>query len=205
MRNRTWARPLWGALLFSISSWSALGQDDVQAFSPGVQERALTRVIYYSPSAQKVVGEFNIAYGPAAWKEQYGQSLEQLKGRIWRLGANFWTLLDTNLPLRFNGVSVPAGLHYLAVEQASDGRWNLALIDPLKARAARMDPSAVIADASVVPVAARAPLEFSKSEESVETLRIQLQVDQQDKSKASLTISWGNFRLQAPIAVEDLS
>jgi DUF2911 family protein len=49
------------------------------------------------------------------------------KGKTWRLGKDFWTVLDTNVPLKIAGKEVAAGTYYLGLFRSADGSaWSLA-------------------------------------------------------------------------------
>ena len=53
------------------------------------------------------------------WKKDYEDPAKfdaMTKGKVWRMGSNHWTALDTSLPLKISGRSVPAGSYFLGAE-----------------------------------------------------------------------------------------
>ena len=146
-----------------------------------VDERASARVLYSyrgipreEIAANGFLGELAINYGRPVWKAEYADpaTFDQMtKGRVWRMGNNFWTVLDTNLPLRIAGKDIAVGAYYLGVHRSGDGdTWSLAFMDPVKIRRARLD-AAEIAKATVDFTA---PMTFAKAEETTEELTISL-------------------------------
>ena len=106
-------------------------------------DRASARVLYWNTVKNGAAGQFAINYGRPVWKSVYEDPANfdrMTKGKIWRMGSNFWTALDTCLPLKISGKDVPAGYYYLGLHRSEDGsKWSLAFIDPAKVRAAHLD------------------------------------------------------------------
>ena len=78
----------------------------VQVFGGQPDERASTRLLY---ETDRAIGEFAIDYGRPAWKKEYEDPAtfdKMTRGKVWRLGKDFWTTLDTSLPLRIAGREV---------------------------------------------------------------------------------------------------
>ena len=72
-------------------------------------ERASTRVLYWDSAKDSAAGEFAIDYGRPVWKSEYDDGTKfdaMTKGKLWRMGKDFWTVLDTSLPLKFSGKEV---------------------------------------------------------------------------------------------------
>ena len=42
------------------------------------------------------------------------------KGKVWRLGNDYWTLLDSNIPIKVGGRDIPVGLWYLGLSRSDD-------------------------------------------------------------------------------------
>ncbi len=169
-----------------------------------IEERASTRIGYWRTNVNAGIGEVVISYGRPPWNPQRAQQMEQLRGRMWRLGDNYWSLLDTNLPIRLGEMDVPVGLYYIAVVRSKDGNsWDLALIDPEKSRAKGLDSYDVGTRPSEIPVLLKIPLKFEPHpDQTVEKLTILLKLNKGSKTDGQMTISWGNFKLNAPIQVE---
>src|SRR5215471_499208 len=112
----------------------------VVAFGSDSPERGTTRVGYWDTQKNQGMAQFAIDYGRPVWKKDYEDSAKfdkMTKGQVYRLGSNFWTTLDTDIPLTIAGKNVPAGHWYLGLYRSEDGgTWSLCLIDPAKVRAA---------------------------------------------------------------------
>jgi hypothetical protein len=135
------------------------------------------------------------------WKKDYEDAAKfdsMTKGQVWRLGSNFWTVLDTDMPIKISGKTVPVGSWYLGLKRSSDGAsWALAFISPAKVKAALLDASEI----GKAPVDFEAPMTFGKVDDTKERLVIDLVIDKANIYQPSLTIAWGNFKLSAPIQV----
>lgn len=191
------------ALMICLAA-AAQAQDaksKLNVFGGEQAERSSVRIGYWDPEKKAVVGEFVIDYGRPAWKKEYENSAAfdlMTKGKIWRLGSNYFTVLDTNLPLKIGGKDVPAGMYYLGLHRSEDGAtWSLAFIDPAKARAARLDAFAI----AEAPVEFRVPMTLEKAAETKDKLTIVLSSQKENIRSASLRISWGQLQLSAPIEV----
>lgn len=164
-------------------------------------ERGSTRLAYWDNEKNEAVGQVAIDYGRPVWKDGYDTQLDAMtRGKIWRMGENFWTSLDTSLPVSIGGVEIPVGYYYLAVERSADGAdWELLVVDPASVRERFLDAYEVGTRPSAVPVRLRVPLAFERREgeggERTEKLDIELTEDR-------LLIAWGDFALSAPVAVK---
>jgi len=159
-------------------------------------ERGGTRVAYWDNEKDQAVGEVAIEYGRPLWKAAYDEQLDAMtSGKIWRLGENFWTSLDSNLTLTIGGVEVPVGYYYLVVKRSEDGsKWSLAFVDPVEIRKKTVDPFEVTTRETDVPVRFEAPLTFEPQDVVRERLVIEL-------TEERLVIQWGSFALSAPVSV----
>ncbi|HSR66722.1 MAG TPA: DUF2911 domain-containing protein [Acidobacteriota bacterium] len=174
----------------------------VRAFggSPDL-ERASTRVVFFDTANQRFLGEVEIAYGRPEWRQDYEDSENfdaVTEGKQIRFGKNFWASLDTNVPLKMNGLEVGPGLYYLGISRNQDDEWHLLLFDPARVRAERLD-------ASQTPQAApaqRIPMTKSVSGIEKEELTVSFSYDQSDPGKMSLRIEWGPHQLTAPVIVD---
>jgi DUF2911 family protein len=191
------------ALLIALAQVS-LAQETkpaVQAFSsPDPDERASTRVLFWDTVKKGAAGEVAIDYGRPVWKKEYESAMlfdPMTKGKVWRFGKDFWTTLDTNLPLRIGGKEIPPGYWYLGLHRSDDGAtWSLAFLDPAKVRAARLDAFEV----TKAPVEFKVPVTLEKASESKDKLTILLST-QENRKEVTLKISWGTLQLTTPIQV----
>ncbi len=174
----------------------------VQAFdSPTPDERGATRILYWHTAKKAPLGQLAIDYGRPVWKKEYeNQALFDgfTKGKVWRFGKDFWTTLDTGLPLKIGGKEIPAGLYYLGMQRSADGAtWNLAFVDPVKARKAGLDPFMI----DKAPIEFTVPVSHEKVAESADKLTIVLTTAKDDIKNVTLKINWGTLQLTAPIQV----
>ena len=176
-------------------------------YGQNVEERAATRLGYWRTDVNAGIGEVVVSYGRPVWKPEYATKLDELTtGKMWRMGDNFWSLLDTNLPVSIGGVDVEPGLYYLAVRRSEDGqKWELVFIDPVQARGKGLDSFDVGTRPAEIPVLFSAPLGFAKTEaksdELVERLTVLMKLDDGSQTDGTFRLSWGDFSLSAPVKV----
>jgi len=140
-------------------------------------------IVYHAPSVRgrKIFG---------------GADALQPDDTIWRLGADYATVLHTEGELNFNGLTVPPGEYslYVALDKGKwqlivnkqTGQWGITM-----AGATTDDPSKDLG---------RIPLEMSKPSSPVEQLKIALSSPGGNKGK--LNIAWENVEASAPFTVK---
>ena len=165
-------------------------------------ERACTRIEFFD-NEKKIVKQFAIDYGTPVWKKEYENAAAfdaMTKGKIWRFGSNFWTRLETPLPLKVAGKSVAPGLWYLGLRRSQDGaQWSLVFINPAKTRAAAIHDAFRINEA---PVEIEAPLTLEKATEIKEKHAVFLTASKEDVKNITVRIAWGQLQLSVPIEVD---
>jgi hypothetical protein len=174
-------------------------QAEIVAEGGGPDDRASARVLYWNTKLNASAGQFAIDYGRPVWKKDYEDPTKfdgMTKGKVWRMGSNFWTTLDTSLPLKISGKEVRPGYYFLGLRRSADGsRWSLAFIDPAKVRAARLDGFEV----QKTKVEFEAPMSVDKAPSKVEKLTIALSYPKETPTKVTMRVAWGNLALAAPI------
>jgi Protein of unknown function (DUF2911) len=187
--------------LFSAVAYSQKEKPSLIGEDGGLQERGLARVLYWNPQQDTAHGQFAIDYGRPVWKKDYADpaKFDQLtKGKVWRLGSNFWTVLDTQLPLKIGARNVSAGYYYLGLRRSADGAaWSLVFIDPSKVRSARLDAFQI----ERAPVEFEIPMTVEEGKENKEKLTLTLSYGKETPKDVKLTIAWGKLQLSAPIQV----
>src|ERR1044072_430779 len=181
----------------AVASLAQNSKPEVQAFgSPTPDERGNTRVLYWHTVKNVPLGQLAIDFGRPAWKKEYDAGLDLMtKGKTWRFGNNFWTSLDTAFPLKINGKDVAPGFYYLGVSRSADGAtWNLAFIDPVKARKAGLDAFAI----DKAPIDFSIPIQFEKVTDSADKLTVVLVPAKDNIKNVTLKINWGTVQLSAP-------
>jgi hypothetical protein len=173
----------------------------IGAFGSDSPERGTTRVGYWDNEKNMGAGQFAIDYGRPVWRKEYDDTAnfdKITKGKVYRLGSNFWTTLDTDMPLTIAGKSIPAGSWYLGLHRSEDGAtWSLVFIDPVKARAAHIDASEI----ERAPIAHKTAMTVEQPSESKEKLTIDLIFQKGNLKDVTLRIAWGKMQLSAPIVV----
>jgi hypothetical protein len=131
----------------------------------------------------------NIELGGGKVAVQYGtprlgdRSLDDMikPGLAWRMGMNNPTTLETAVALDFGGKKLNAGKYSLFARPDENKNWTLIISSAMRSM---LDPSTVVLET---------PLEFKKSEDSEDLLKITLSKSGDD---ASLLVAWGNYRLR---------
>ena len=209
MKLRDWKFAVAGLALL-LSTTSGLNAQDnkpqkprpnIGAFGSDSPERGTTRVGYWNNAKNMGAGQFAIDYGRPVWKKDYEDAAafdKMTRGQVYRLGSNFWTTLDTDMPLNIAGKTIPAGLWYLGLHRSEDGAtWSLVFIDPAKARAAHIDASEI----ARAPIAFKAPMTVEKATDMKNKLTIDLTWVKPNNKDVTLRIGWGKMQLSAPIQV----
>lgn len=160
-----------------------------------------TRLLYFRRKGGPL-GQFAFNYGRPVWNSEYDDPAKfdaLTKGKVWRMGANFWSNLYTDLPLAISGKDVAPGYYFLGLQRSADGAsWSLAFIDPVNARQRHFD-ALFLED---VPVEFTAPMHLEPpSADVVEKLTLTLTHPKDDLHSATLTLTWGHVVLTAPIKV----
>ena len=168
---------------------------------PALGERGTSRILYWNQEKDMAVAAVAVDFGRPVWKKEYedaGRFDLMTKGKVWRLGNDYWTILDSNVPIKIAGRDIPVGLWYLDLDRSPDGsRWSLAFIDPVKARRSRHDGFAM----DTVPVDFKVPMTAEKPAGVTEKLTLALSASKEDMKNVTLRVSWGRLQLMAPMQV----
>jgi hypothetical protein len=139
-------------------------------------------------------GEVKATIGGARVTIDYGQPslkgrdpLQMIQpGKVWRLGSEAPTTIESDKDLDFGGTKVPKGKHILLARYVESGKWTLVVSSQ---PANRFEPSAKIAEI---------PLTLQEMSVSVETLTLKLA----DKGgKGVIDIAWGKLRLAGSFTI----
>jgi hypothetical protein len=165
-------------------------------------DRGYDRVLYWDQQKDSAAGEFSVHYGRPVWKKEYEDAAKfdgMTKGKVWRFGKDFWTVLDTNLPLKVGGKEVPVGSYYLGLFRSGDETgWSLAFIDPSKVRAARLDAFEI----NRAPILFKVPMTEEKPSGSpAEKLIVKFSYQKANFRDVTLRLSWGKLQLKVSIQV----
>ncbi|HSR50555.1 MAG TPA: DUF2911 domain-containing protein [Acidobacteriota bacterium] len=199
-------------LLTLFSMTSLLAQVRKGQWTPGVDnsERGYASIAYWTyrdDGVEIAGGRITLDYGRPAWRAQWADeaAFDQLtKGRIWRLGKDMWTNLDTQLALTVAGKKVDPGYYYLGARRSPGGDWSLVLVDPEAVRGGYIDAWAFVPRPDEVPILMEIPLKHSQSAETASQLNMTLELPKHGqgvKDEGRLTIHWGPHLLQADFKI----
>jgi Protein of unknown function (DUF2911) len=188
------------ALLIAASSYAQNKKIEVEGGD--VDDRGSARVLYWNDGANAAAGQFAFNYGRPVWHKEYDDPAKFdsiTKGKVWRMGSNYWSNLYTDVPLTIAGTAVAPGLYFLGLQRSADGSsWSLAFIDPVKVRKARIDAFQI----GKAKVEFTAPMSIEPAgSEAVEKLTITATHPENDIHNATLKVAWGHLALSAPIKV----
>src|SRR5271169_910905 len=153
-------------------------------------------IYYHAPSVRS-----RQIFGGAGALEPYG------KGKVWRLGADYATVLHTDADLDLSGLAIPKG-DYTLYADLDNGQWKLIVNKTLMAGARHIwgvgvSPDGIQEGATTDDPATelgRVSLTMGKPSSLVETLKITLLGD--GGAKGKLLIEWENVTASAPFTVK---
>lgn len=154
-------------------------------------------------------GRISVEHGTPSWPEALVESAAfdaATIGKLWRLGNNKWTTLDTNLPLVIAGRRIEPGIYYLAIERPRADQWGLAFVEPRTVMPGLIDAWASQARPDEVPVAFSVPLAHATREGgSASELDITLGLEDDAMDQGWLRIEWGPHRLRTSFEIAMVS
>lgn len=141
-------------------------------------------------------GQIAIDYSPILWKESYEEAVKtgKYKGQKWRLGSDFWTRLDTSLPLQCGSTAVPAGYYYLTLEQRDETTYVLALHDAGAVHKQKLDAFQCNKLQGGIEVA----MQHGTTDEVAKELDIAVKMKDGSKTEGEITIRFGGHVLTTP-------
>lgn len=158
--------------------------------------RGNARIFYwFGPDS---AGQVSIDFGRPRWRPAYEKFLQQPGGPRWRFGENFWTSLDTNMPLELGGVAVEPGSYYLVLEHSGEQGPQLVLLDPQEVRRRRLDAY----EAQKTKGGLVVPLLAGEGGAPAEVLDVELVVDGEHKDRGELRIRFGPHLMTAPLVMK---
>ena len=153
-------------------------------------------------------GRVSIEHGKPSWPSELeaDESFDAATmGKLWRLGNNKWTTLDTNLALRFGDRRVAPGIYYLLIQRPKPSEWRLAFVSPAAVMPHLLDAWATQAQPEDVPILFSVPLRESAGATKKPELDITLSLESADLAKGSVAIEWGPHRLESEFTIETVS
>lgn len=120
----------------------------------------------------------------------------QPEDSVWRLGADYATVLHTDGTLTFRGLTVPPG-DYSLYAFLDKGKWELIVNKKTGQWGINRDGSTTDQPADEV---GRVPMTMSKPASPVETLKIDL--DSPGGNRGAISVAWADVRATAPFTVK---
>jgi hypothetical protein len=138
----------------------------------------------------------SVTHGQPLWKEEYDGMLDKVKGRMNRLGKDWFTTLITSTELEMGGVKIAPGSYVAGLHCDKEGNFSLGLLDSTKAMVDGITPF----DANWKPQYS-VPMTLNKgvAKESVEKLTMTFEAEEGGAGKATFTLAWGTHTLTAPV------
>lgn len=160
--------------------------------------RRTEHVVWFGRSGDQ---SLSIEYGQPKWRAPHESVLKAGVAQDFFLGSGTWSVLQSDVDLDFGGQILPRGRWYLGLHRDEAEVWTLTMTAPDKIAAANRSGGR---NRGVEPQV-RAPMRFSREDETVEALTITVAVDRRIKKNVALTIAWGPFRLHGDFiaAVDD--
>jgi hypothetical protein len=189
------------AILLTAAAQAQQPKPTIVAEGGDADDYASARVLYWNQKTDSAAGQFAINYGRPVWKQVYEDPAKfdaLTKGKVWRMGSNFWTNFETQVPLSIGGKNIPAGYYYLGMHRSADGsRWSLAFIDPLEVRHAHLDAFQI----QKAKVKFEVPMSLAKAEGKAGKLTITFAYPKDDIKNVTLRVAWGNLAFTTPVKV----
>jgi Protein of unknown function (DUF2911) len=196
-------------VVFQVAGGRSGAQVREGAWTPATEslDRGYSSISYWTNRDDGVEisgGRISVEHGKPSWPaaldapEAFDASTV---GKLWRLGNNKWTTLDTSLALRFGDRRVDPGIYYLVLQRPEAGTWKLAFVSPAAVMPKLIDAWASQARPKEIPILFSVPLKYSKGEGKSE-LDITLGLDDKDMTKGWMRIEWGPHRLDTVMSIE---
>ena len=170
---------------------------------PHALDRRAARVIFFRFQEKDRTfrhdGQVCLEYGDPEWRKEYEERFDELtKGRRWRLGKDFWTTLDTDVPLRFGATRIAPGYYFLLLARSEEDRWSLVFADPAPIRGRRLDAF----QAGEVPGGTEVTMTRRKAAESERRLTIRFITETTSPTRGTLEIRFGPHVLTTSFSAE---
>ena len=136
-----------------------------------------------------------VTHGQPAWKAEYDGMLDKLKGKMNRLGKDWFTTLTNSSELEIGGTKLPAGSYIVGLHCDKDGKFSLAFMDAGKAMKDGVNPFMEWKPEFSAPVT----LNKDAAKESVAKMTMTFHAEEGGEGKGTFTIAWGKHTLTAPV------
>lgn len=192
-----------------LLSTVAFAQVQKGAWTPVVEsfDRGYSSISYWTYRDDGVEiggGRISVEHGKPQWDGMLDDKTAfdgATIGKPWRLGNNKWTVLDTQLELRFGDRVVEPGIYYLLLDRPTADDWRLVFVSPKAVSPGFIDAWAAQARPDEIPRLFSVPMEYAPGAMAKE-LDMTLALDSNDMSQGSLQIQWGPHQLNTSFAIK---
>ena len=199
----------WLALLVGTV---AIAQVRQGSWTPVVEsmERGYSSISYWTYRDDGVEiggGRISVEHGKPQWRaalEEQAAFDGATVGKLWRLGNNKWSTLDTQLTLHFGKRTVEPGIYYLVIDRPKEDQWRLVFVAPDSVSPSFIDAWAAQARPDEIPRLFSVPLKYSTGDKGAE-LDISLALKQDDMSRGAIRIHWGPHQLETAFEIDVVS
>ncbi len=157
-------------------------------------QRAETRMMVFNDDFS-VFAMASLTHGQPDWKAEYDGMMDKLKGKLNRLGKDWFTTLINSSEMEIGGTKIPAGSYVMALHCDKDGKFALAFMDSTKA----MKHGILPWSGDWTPEFT-APLTLNKdvAKDVVGKMTMTFTADKDGAGKGTFTLAWGKHTLTAP-------
>lgn len=154
--------------------------------------RGGSRVLFFG--SQTIDGQYHISYGSPTWKDQFEAQVSKVSdGQRLRFGKDFWTTLETNVPLTIGGQRLAPNEYYLALERQGDG-FSIVAYDAKELRDKRVNSFEPPAKGGII-----IPTTVEKGDDIEEELTMDFVIDN-GSGETHLEVTWGPYTMTVPVA-----
>lgn len=141
-----------------------------------------------------------VDWSPVKWKPEFDTQLQSGKfvGKAWRLGADFWTRIDTSVDLQCGETKVPAGYYYLTLAQKDAEHFVLTLHDPAVVRKHKLDAY----QAEGLRGGLELALTHGKADDGADELAFSVTMQKGSTTDGEITIRFGSHVLSTPFVAK---
>lgn len=156
--------------------------------------RAETRIVSFNDD-YSVFALATLTHGQPEWKSEYDGMLDKLKGKLNRLGKDWFTTLVTTSTLEIGGGKIPAGSYIVGLHCDDKGQFALAFMDASKATKDGVTPFAEWKPEFTAPLT----LNKDAAKDVVKLMTMTFTADEKNAGHATFTLAWGKHTLTAPV------
>ena len=137
----------------------------------------------------------SLTHGQPEWKASYDTMLDKLKGKLNRLGKDWFTTLVNSGPIEIGGSKIPAGYYIVGLHCDEKGQFSLAFMDAGQATKQGVTPFDQWKPEFTAPLT----LNKGVAKEDVKLMTMTFTHDETKPGAGTFTLAWGKHTLTAPV------